>query len=95
MLWLVYFESANYCGYGEHVVVEASSAEAAEDAAQAYADAHYQEEDFEQYADEHGEYEAHELGSWATILTVVEFNEAHPSWEFYINPTQKQFYPTI
>lgn len=95
MLWLVYFESANYAGYGSNVVVEASSAEAAEEAAQAYADAHYYEEDREQYIEENGEGSDEDDVMWASIVRVEKFDESHDEWKYFKAPSQKEFYPTI
>ena len=93
MLWLAYFESANYCGYGEYCVVEASSEEEANEIASSYAEEQYFEQDNEQYVEEHGDEE--EPVHWANIHWAVPFDESHDCWKYYIDPTQKQFFPKI
>lgn len=95
MLWLVYFESAYYCGYGSHCVVKAESAAVAEELAQEYADTYYHEEDREQYAEENGDDAADEQSHWADVQTVEKFTEAHDSWKYFIDPVQSQFFPKI
>ena len=55
--YVVYFESANYAGYGEHVLVWANSEEDAmsNDALIEYAEEFYREQDEAQYIEENGE----------------------------------------
>lgn len=94
-LWLIYFESANYCGYGEHCVVRSKDEEDARDIAEGYANEFYHEQDYDQYVDEYGKEAADEEGFWANIQTCEEFDESHESWKYYIDPAQKSFYPEI
>lgn len=77
-LYLVYFESANYAGYGEHILVEAESEDAAREAVDPYANEFYYAEDAQQLEEEEIDCE----GFYATIVSVEEFNESHESWEY-------------
>ena len=91
-LWVIYFESANYCGYGEHCVVKAETEDEAREVASGYAEDFYYEQDsdqyYEDYAEEDPEY-------WADIKTVELFDETHESWKYFKDPKQSSFYPLI
>ena len=52
MLYLIYAESANYCGYGQHFVVEALHKVGAEDLAVDAIDEYFYEQDEEQLLEE-------------------------------------------
>lgn len=90
-LWIVYFESANYCGYGEYCVVRADDSTNAEIIAESYAEDNYCEEDSDQWYDENG----HDPDRWAEIKKVELFDEGHECWQYYIDPSQSSFYPVI
>lgn len=92
-LWLIYFESANYWGYGEHCVVQADSEDDAREIAYDHCNDFYYEQDSEQYIEENGSDE--DVGSWADIQTCEEFDESHEYWKFYIDPGQSSFYPKL
>lgn len=72
--WVVYFESANYTGYGEHAIVWAKSEDAAMSNTDflAYAEDFYREQDLDQFVDEYGTEEAEEA-SWATVMWAVPY----------------------
>jgi hypothetical protein len=92
-LWVIYFESANYCGYGHHCLVLADSPEEAEILVKDYIEEYYYEEDSDQYYDEHGHDQ--DPCEWAEIKTCEEFTPAHECWEFAWSPDQAQFYERI
>jgi hypothetical protein len=76
-LYVVYFESAIYCGYGEHVLVWATDVEDARDAAEGYASDFYCDQDQDQYMDG---------VAWASIMSVEllagsEYEEFANSYE--------------
>ncbi len=93
-LYCVYFESANYCGYGEYCLVMAESESDAMDneAVLAYAEEKYREEDEEQFIEENGE--DTEGVIWAHVKTAVLVSGS--DFEDYLaNPSQASFYPLI
>lgn len=94
-LWVVYFESANYCGYGEHCLVWATDSEGAKEAASEYAENYYYEQDTEQYMEDHG-YENEE--AWASFIKdpyPLSSEEAEDIRGYLLNETQKRFYPIV
>ena len=78
MLWLVYFESANYAGYGEHRLVEAETEDQARDIIEPIAEEYYWDEDHEQLEDD-----GYDLDNciFATITSVEEFTPDHEDWD--------------
>ena len=89
MLFIVYAESANYAGYGQRFVVEASNTFEAEDLAQIAANDYFLEQDRDQL-----EEEGVDLDDvlFSTIETVEKFDENHECWQFYLDPSQEEFY---
>lgn len=85
MLWIVYFESANYAGYGEHRIVEADSEDEARDTIDPVASDFYMDEDREQL-----EEDGHDLDDciFASIISVEEFTPEHKYWK-YRDSTEK------
>ena len=93
-LYCVYFESANYAGYGEHCLVMADSELDAmsNQAMLDYAEEKYREQDEEQFIEENGEDTDGVI--WAGIMTAVPL--AGSEFEKYLaDPSQAQFYPMI
>jgi len=91
-LYLIYFESANYAGYGHHCVVKAWSEDEAEDLAQEYMEDTYYEEDSDQWYDENSESPC----NWAEVRTIEEFGPEHDTWEYFMDEKQREhFYPCI
>jgi hypothetical protein len=91
-MWIIYFESANYCGYGEYCIVNAETEDEARNIAEPYAESHYYDEDSDQY---YQDYEGEEAECWASIMRVEEFGPEHDCWEYYQDPNQTHFYPVI
>jgi hypothetical protein len=89
MLYIVYAESANYCGYGQHFVVEADSETQAEELALDACEDYFREQDESQL-----EEEEHDLDGmmYSSITTVEPFDEVHDSWKYYKDPSQAEFY---
>ena len=88
MLHIVYAESSNYCGYGQHFVVK--NLETDPDAAVLLEEAieeYFYEQDQEQL--EEDEIEGSPFGC---IITEEPFDEDHDSWVFYKDPSQAEFY---
>jgi hypothetical protein len=88
MLYIIYAESANYCGYGQHFVVEANEVEAQELALDVIED-YFREQDESQL-----EEEGHDLDGmmYSSIQTIELFDAEHDSWKFYQDPGQAEFY---
>jgi hypothetical protein len=99
MLWLINYESSEWCGGESHVVVVAETA----DEANYLAEDHMETTMRELFSDEYTILEAEyaEEGVDAvfdcayTINSIEAFDENHEDWKYYINPSQEQFYPTI
>jgi hypothetical protein len=94
-LYVVYFESANYCGYGEHCLVWATSPEDAENEATSYAEDFYYEQDSAQFEEEHD----HENeGAWASFTKEpypLASEQAADIREYLKEESQKGFYPIV
>lgn len=91
--YVVYFESANYCGAGEYCIVRAETVEEATVLASAYAEDYYYEEDGLQYVEDNGE--SNLVGViWATIVS-IDLLEDSSVRDFVYMDEQQQFYPRI
>lgn len=88
LIYLIYAESANYCGYGQHFVVEAPDEDTAKLLAEPAVEEYFYEQDSDQYLDEHAE----EPDNYGNIMTCEVFDQAHESWKYYCDPTQSEFY---
>jgi hypothetical protein len=89
MLYIVYCESANYAGYGQHFVVEAESETEAEMLVEPAAEDYFREQDEDQLVEEGLDLDGM---SYSTIETVEVFNEQHDSWKYYQDLGQAEFY---
>lgn len=95
MLWLIDYESSQWCGGQSHVVVVADS----EDEARVLAELHMEESmrelfsgEYEEDADEGGD---RDEGCAYTVNSCDPFDETHEYWKYYCDPSQEQFFPTI
>jgi hypothetical protein len=90
-LYVVYFESANYCGYGEHCLVWATDEDDARDKASDWADEFYREQDLYQYK----EYLNGVV--WASIMNVFPLasEEGEGIRGYLLDDEQKHFYQVI
>ena len=70
--YLVYWESANYAGYGEHWVVEAENEDEAQEITGERAEDFFYEQDSEQYLEENGEDDG---VMWASSFSIKSWNE--------------------
>jgi hypothetical protein len=89
MLYIIYAESASYCGYGQHFVVAAENESQAEELALDATEDYFREQDEAQL-----EEEGYDLDGimYSNIMTVEPFDEAHDSWKYYKDPSQAEFY---
>ena len=89
MLYIVYAESANYCGYGQHFVVEAQDEEDARELTLDVSEDYFREQDESQL-----EEEGYDLDgmTYSNIQTVEPFDAEHDSWKYYKDPSQAEFY---
>lgn len=90
MLYLAYCESAHYCGYGQHFVVEAENASEAEVPLEDAANEYFYEQDSD-HLEEDGIYE----GPYYSLIRVEEFGPAHDCWKYYQDPSQEEFYTKV
>ena len=89
MLYLIYAESANYCGYGMHFVVEADCESDAHAAAEMSIEEYFYEQDSEECQEDYGDGFD---GPYGSVVRIEEFGPEHGSWKFYQDPTQSEFY---
>ena len=87
MLYLIYAESANYCGYGMYFVVNADNESDAHAAAEMSVEEYFYEQDDEQ-CQEDGIFE----GPYGSIVRIEEFGPEHEAWKHYQDPSQAEFY---
>jgi hypothetical protein len=95
-LWLIEYESSQWCGGSSHVVVRAETSEEAEIKAEYHMADAMRELFSDEYADlieEEGE-DADQDCPY-TINTTEEFDETHESWQFFQMSSQSEFYPII
>lgn len=99
MLWLINYESSEWCGGESHVVVVAETADEASYLAEDHMDSNMRELFSDEYRELAESYdEAGEDMEWNcayTINSIEAFDENHESWKFYCDPSQEQFFPTI
>ncbi len=91
-LYVVEFDSVNYCGAPEHCRVWAESEDDAMDEAAQYADDFYREQDEEQYMDEHDGEDADTYGN--VLSAVLQKGSKYEQW--IADPVQAAtFYPIV
>ena len=92
-LHVVYFESANYCGAGEHCLVWATSEDDAleNDSVMAFAEDFYRDQDEEQFMEEHEDEELDEV-VWASIMSATKLEGS--KFEEYV-AKQPDLYPEV
>lgn len=88
MLYIIYAESAQYAGYGQHFIVKANSIAQAEELVEDSANEYF----YELYMDELEEDGLTEEGTFYSICSVEEFTEQHECWKYYKDPSQSVFY---
>ena len=77
----------NYCGYGQHFVVEAAEEEEARELVSPEAEDYFYEQDSEQL-----EEDGIDEGPFADIKSVEPFDESHEQWQYYQDPEQRCHY---
>ena len=92
-LFLIYYESAHWCGAGNHVVVWAYD----EDDAREAADLHMEEHMRDLYSDEYNEEDGdnYDDESAVSVITCEELGPEHEDWKFFQDSSQSSFYPVI
>lgn len=91
-LYVVYFDSANYMGYGEHCLVWAIDEGDAKDEAYTYANDLYFEQDSDLLEEEGNDLD--NIGEYANIISAEPV--AGSDKEKFINdPSQGCFYPLV
>ncbi len=91
-LFILYFESANYCGYGHHAVVRAQDEQEACDKAAPFMEEYFQEQDEDQYIEENGD--ADDV-IWANMVSCEPLDKNHESWQYVVKPDQASFYEFV
>lgn len=92
MLYILYYESANYAGYGEHAIVQADSEEEAQELCEGPMNDWFYEQDGDQYQEDYGD---DCDGGWASMIRCEELTKDHESAEFVTNPNQESIYHCI
>ena len=91
-LYILYFESANYCGYGHHAIVRAVDEEEAQDKASSFMEEYFQEQDEDQYIEENGD--ADDV-IWANMVSCQLLDKNYEYWQYVIDSNQSSFYEFI
>jgi hypothetical protein len=94
-LFLIDYESSQWCGGSSHCVVRAEDA----DAAVILAEEHMETEMRELFSDEYGDDgeadDSCDDECAYTVNSVEEFDESHEYWKYFIDPDQSQFFPLV
>lgn len=95
-LYLIDYESAHWCGGSSNVVVWAENKNHASELAEVHMEEDMRELFSGEYAlteDEEGDWYTEE--SAVSVNSVEEFGPTHDEWQFFLDPSQSQFYPVI
>ena len=95
-LYLIDYESSQWCGGSSNVVVWAKDESDAEDKAVLHMEESMRElfsTEYEELLEEEGE-GADEDQAY-TINSIEVFDPSHKCWQFYMDPTQAEFFPLI
>lgn len=93
--YLIDYENAHWCGGQLNVVVNAMSPDEAMEKAEVHMDECQRElfsSELEEALEENPDFDTDFV---YVINSVEEFDETHPDWVFYKDPTQSEFYPEI
>ncbi len=95
-LYAVYFESANYAGYGEWCLVWASDEEDARDEASPYAEEFYREQDESELNEDYAPEEMEGM-MFAAIMEVfpLSADKGADIRRYMRDESQKHFYPIV
>lgn len=91
-LFILYFESANYCGYGYHAVVRAHNPEDAYDKASPFMEDYFMEQDQDQLIEDAGDPDD---AVWSNMISCEVLDKNHEDWQYVIDPGQESFYEFI
>lgn len=95
-LFIIDYECAHWCGGPSNVVVWAEDADDAREVASYHMEEEMRELFSDEYRDECDEEDCeHSDESAVTINSVEEFGPDHEEWQFFLDPSQSQFYPII
>lgn len=92
-LFLIDYESSQWCGGSSHCVVRAED----EDDAKILAEEHMETEMRELFSSEYDDADEDSCDDECayTVNSVEEFDESHECWKWYIDPQQSQFFPLV
>lgn len=90
-LFLIDYESSQWCGGSSHCVVRATDA----DAATILAEEHMETEMRELFSDEYDDEDDCDDECAYSINSVEEFDESHEYWKYFIDPVHSQFFPLV
>ena len=89
--FILYYESANYRGYGQHAIVLASDEAEAKELSEGVIEDYFREQDEEQYFEEYGE----DNPLWASLISCEELTKDHESRKFACIEDLAEFYEFI
>ena len=93
MIYLMYYESAIYAGYGQNFVVVADSPEHAQELSTESAEDYFREQDEEQYQEENGfDYEE---PCWSEMRTCEELALSHETAKWVLDEGQGCYYTLV
>lgn len=92
MLFIIEYDCAHYCGASHYCLVDAINVGRALGKADGFMHTHMRELFSSEYDEDHDE-DCDECAYH--VIEVKPFNEYHPCWEFYLDPSQAEFYPKV
>jgi hypothetical protein len=92
-LYIIDYESSQWCGGASHCVVWATDVDDAVDEASDYMEDEMRELFADEYNDEDEECDVNECAY--SVNAVESFDETHEYWKFYMDTEQSQFFPLV
>lgn len=97
-LWIIEYSCAHWCGASNRVVVVADSEQEAVDKASYFMEEDMRELFYDAYAEgynEDTEENIYDDESAVMVESVEPFGPEHDEWQYYMDPTQAEFYPVV
>lgn len=92
-LFIIDYESSQWCGGQSHCVVWATDADDAVDQASVYMEEEMRELFSDEYEDDEEECDSMECAYSVNSVEILDEKNEH--WEFFQHETQAQFYPIV
>ena len=94
-LFIIDYECAHWCGGQSNVVVWAENKDHARELAEVHMEEDMRELFFGEYDNSEEDGGLYDDESAVSVNSVEEFGSTHDEWQFFLDPSQLQFYPII